>query len=420
MRLPVILTVLFGLSVCAFAQTTIKLTMPTPGHRMVWVSETPPTGEPTDSLSFSGTEFEMKASSTGPETKLWVLDEETNNIAAKKLTELGSKWEIKPEDFTLLGLVTIRIEHKGERVESASVKIADGARGIDQILDSGSNGQIVVYGLMPGTLKAAVTYKSGDKTMDPLKQSFDIALKRSKPEVTLVVSISDPVTTIKPDATGGAKTGGGGEKPDEGKDTSSPIGKLVIYLMVLAGAVVAIFFVLKWFKNNPTLVQSKLDQLGVSTPKGGDPSMDPAAQVQAPTPLVPPPPQKIVLDDGDPSLGAPLPPTSASSSTAGSPIVQGGAPIFDPRLVGENGQLFTITDGEFTVGREGAHAVLLAGESTVSRNHAEITCSGQRITVKDTGSTNGTFVNGVQLHDEVELKPGDSVQFGSVRFRFEV
>lgn len=421
MRLPAILTVLFGLSVWASAQTTIKLTMPSAGHRTVWVSEDPPVGEPADSLAFSGTEFEMKASSTGPETRLWVLDEETNNIAVKKLTDIGTKWDIKPEDFTLLGVATIRLEHKGEPVESASISLADGARQINQQLDSTSNGQIVVYGLKPGSLKLAVTYRSEGKTMEPLKQAFDIALKRSKSEILLLVAIADPVATIKPAASSTAKPDGkSGSAEGEPKDTSSPIGKLVVYFLILGGAIALIFFGLKWFRNNPTLVQSKLDQLGVQTPQGGDPSVNTVAQVQTPTAIVPPPPSKILLDDGDPSLASPLPSTPASGPIDLGPSAAGTASIFDPRLVGDSGQLFTITDGSFSVGREGAHAILLPGESTVSRNHAEVICDGKRVSVKDAGSTNGTFVNGVQVHDEVELKPGDTVQFGSVRFRFEV
>lgn len=403
------------------SQATIKITMPTAGHRLVWVSESTPEGEPPDPLSFSGTEFELKASSTGPETKVWVLDEETNNIATKKLTEIAGTWAVKPAEFARLGRVTVRLEHAGEPVESASINITDGERKIDQVLDSSSKGQFVLYGLKPGVLKLAVTYRSGGKTMDPLKQAFDVAIKRSKAEVTLLVAIADPVATIKAQSEGGAKTADGEKKAGEKKDEKqSLLGNFLIMVLVLGGAAALIFFGLKWMKQNPTLVQSKLDQLGVQTPKGGDPSMDPVAQVQAPTPIAPAPPQKIVLDDSSPNVIGGTAPTGQIQMDAPAMPVAAGAPIFDPRLVGESGQLYTLTDGAISVGREGTHAILLPGESTVSRNHAEIICSGQRVSVKDAGSTNGTFVNGVQVHDEVELKPGDMVQFGSVRFRFEV
>ncbi len=406
----------------AFAQSVVKLTFSEGGHRAVWVGEKPPEGEPDGSLSFDGKEFELKASSTGPETRMWVLDEATNNFAVKKLTDIGGTWAVKPEDYTLLGKLVVSVVHDGEPVESASVSITDGVRKIDQILDSSSKGQIVLYGLKPGTIKVTVTYRSEGKTMDPLKQSFDLGLKRSKSDISLVIAIADPVATIQSSSGTAPKTEKGKDTAGETKDTSNPIGRFVVFILVFGGVIALVFFGLKWMKNNPTLVQNRLDQMGVQTPKGGDPGLDPVAQIQTPTPLTPAPPQKIMLDDADPST-APIVGGSASGQVnlGGSvPTVGGSAPIFDPRLVGESGMLITLTDGSLTVGREGAHAILLPGESTVSRNHAEIICSGKQVTVKDTGSTNGTFVNGVQVHDSIELKPGDSVQFGSVRFRFEV
>jgi len=37
----------------------------------------------------------------------------------------------------------------------------------------------------------------------------------------------------------------------------------------------------------------------------------------------------------------------------------------------------------------------------------------------DLGSTNGTFVNGISLKATTPLRPGDTVQFGDLRFRYE-
>jgi pSer/pThr/pTyr-binding forkhead associated (FHA) protein len=61
----------------------------------------------------------------------------------------------------------------------------------------------------------------------------------------------------------------------------------------------------------------------------------------------------------------------------------------------------------------------LVNESTVSRHHAEVTRTGDAVTVKDLGSTNGTYVNGVKLDGERTLSPGDYVQFGAVKLRYE-
>jgi pSer/pThr/pTyr-binding forkhead associated (FHA) protein len=62
---------------------------------------------------------------------------------------------------------------------------------------------------------------------------------------------------------------------------------------------------------------------------------------------------------------------------------------------------------------------LVVSDPTVSRQHAEIERSGEEVSVRDLGSSNGTFVNGAKLDSERVLCPGDTVQFGAVRYRFE-
>lgn len=49
----------------------------------------------------------------------------------------------------------------------------------------------------------------------------------------------------------------------------------------------------------------------------------------------------------------------------------------------------------------------------VSGRHAEIRESGAAYTIRDTGSTNGTFVNGKRIEGDVELHHGDKIRFGA-------
>lgn len=54
-----------------------------------------------------------------------------------------------------------------------------------------------------------------------------------------------------------------------------------------------------------------------------------------------------------------------------------------------------------------------------SRRHAELTCEGGVVRVRDLGSRNGTSVNGERLGGEaVELRDGDRVSFGGIEARF--
>jgi len=74
-----------------------------------------------------------------------------------------------------------------------------------------------------------------------------------------------------------------------------------------------------------------------------------------------------------------------------------------------------------TVGRQAGVSLLLE-HSSVSRLHAEITCSNSEYLLRDTGSSNGTFVNGSPVSRDAvyKLHHRDRVRFGDVQFRFEL
>jgi adenylate cyclase len=57
-------------------------------------------------------------------------------------------------------------------------------------------------------------------------------------------------------------------------------------------------------------------------------------------------------------------------------------------------------------------------DPTISRRHAEVACDAEGVRVRDLGSSNGTFLNGVKV-DEARLAPGDVVTFGKVPFRLK-
>ena len=70
--------------------------------------------------------------------------------------------------------------------------------------------------------------------------------------------------------------------------------------------------------------------------------------------------------------------------------------------------------GDFVVGRERDCDLPLA-DGTVSRHHAVFVVADEQVTVRDLGSSNGTFVNGSRLRGEAEIAAGDRLRFGRVR-----
>lgn len=73
--------------------------------------------------------------------------------------------------------------------------------------------------------------------------------------------------------------------------------------------------------------------------------------------------------------------------------------------------------GRSVVGRSEECDVFLVDPS-VSRTHAILEIADGQATVRDLGSTNGTFVNGRQIETRV-LSDGDELMFGDTTMRFE-
>lgn len=79
---------------------------------------------------------------------------------------------------------------------------------------------------------------------------------------------------------------------------------------------------------------------------------------------------------------------------------------------------FEINETEIAIGRsQKCHVVL--EDKKASRKHSIIKKDGDKFTVKDLGSANGTLVNGERV-DERELQSGDVLQIGDTQFTFKM
>jgi uncharacterized RDD family membrane protein YckC len=70
--------------------------------------------------------------------------------------------------------------------------------------------------------------------------------------------------------------------------------------------------------------------------------------------------------------------------------------------------------GQVIVGRSRGNEVQVR-DGTVSRNHAILHVEAGRLTVRDLGSSNGTFVNDQRVDNETPVGDGDVVRFGRIR-----
>ena len=81
--------------------------------------------------------------------------------------------------------------------------------------------------------------------------------------------------------------------------------------------------------------------------------------------------------------------------------------------VKDSGQQFNLKEGENTIGRSMECAVVINNES-LSRRHAAITISAEKMTIKDLGSSNHTFVDGDRIDSEQEISAGSKLKFGNI------
>jgi pSer/pThr/pTyr-binding forkhead associated (FHA) protein len=145
----------------------------------------------------------------------------------------------------------------------------------------------------------------------------------------------------------------------------------------------------------------------------------PGAPVGGGVGAYPPPPA------GMPGGYAPAPMGGYSASTAVMGAYDGGSPITAAigQIVGLEGayagQVFPLQGMNMEVGRDAGKDIVLSADSTVSRGHARLVQENGALIVVDLGSSNGTYVNGQRVAAPMQLVPGDVVQFGASKFRYE-
>jgi predicted component of type VI protein secretion system len=75
--------------------------------------------------------------------------------------------------------------------------------------------------------------------------------------------------------------------------------------------------------------------------------------------------------------------------------------------------------GVFALGRDRRNHIVVPHES-VSARHCELLVYGREVIVRDLGSRNGTFVQGIQVAVQKGVKHGQMLRFGTVAARLEL
>ena len=82
-----------------------------------------------------------------------------------------------------------------------------------------------------------------------------------------------------------------------------------------------------------------------------------------------------------------------------------------------NHRRFDIGEDGLTIGRSRANSVRLMQDAQVSRVHARIRVTDGRVSVEDSGTTNGTWVNGERV-EQRRLYGGETLRIGCIEFQY--
>ena len=100
-------------------------------------------------------------------------------------------------------------------------------------------------------------------------------------------------------------------------------------------------------------------------------------------------------------------------------VALGGRLVVQESSVLDEGDEFAVDSAPLTVGRGGQNDIAIEGDEFASARHVRFEPRRDGVWVRDLGSTNGTYVNGIRIEDARRLVPGDVVRVGETDLRFE-
>lgn len=127
--------------------------------------------------------------------------------------------------------------------------------------------------------------------------------------------------------------------------------------------------------------------------------------------------QSIALSDfGAETIGRPLV-VSEESAVATSAQATSELPCAKLKVTG-SGQLLQVPKPTCRIGTDAGNDVVLGGDATVARFHAQISFNEEEYMIRDLGTADGTYLNGQRVTGDPVIYDGDHIKIGSFKFYF--
>ena len=410
-----LLAVVFSAVVLA-ANAGPKLQVAEKGTYIYWFEYEDADGQVvvTQPVRFKGASAELETDELADvsEATLYVLDKGSGNMAvldyaADDAGQEDAKLKVDAEDFQYLRTVKLRVvAEDGPSIESALVTIEDADGQRQTALVTPADGGVALFNnVSAGETTVTVKAEGVKRTID---KDVEIPSERDSADFEQDIKVAGDVHTLSgPAVEKGSAAGDEQEKTPE-TGTTSQVLQMIAGFIFLA-VVIAIVYVL--IKAKGMNARSALEGMGVQMPEGG------AQQDAGAAPGTASDVCQFCGQKKDANGNC------ACTLTAGAQAAGPQAQSVGPKLVGTQGayagQIFDLTGPSASMGRDPGNEIALDQDNTASRKHATITVANGDYTIRDEGSSNGTFVNGARITEQ-KLTPGDEIQVGGTRFRFEV
>ncbi len=399
------LAILTVLSALAAAQQgkTVTIKFASEGPREVWIEKGLRPFDPKGKQSVTGKSIQLPLPEEIEGMIVCVYDIASGRVGFSQLADVIKKgeWLFDPSTSKTAYSVGFLLLHNHEPVASAVVKIKDENGRREAIITPQDKGVAKFLFVPFGDMTVDVDYKTEGKDTSLLGQTFEVTGKNSSTPIAL--SIEDPVETIKPEPTTQKSQPQVNSETQEAPPPKAPSNPAATALNMVLGAIVVGgigYGIYRYVTQNQGKAAAVLGAAGVPMAGTNPGQAKPTG-----------PPKQIILDDQAP-IGTSDPTVLAGSVLAG-PVIK------NPRLVKTDGSIILISDGAQSIGRDATTDHPHPNESSMSRSHASIDKVGDNVKVVDSGSTNGTFINGRRITDPTPLSSGDTVQFGAVQYRYE-
>lgn len=361
------------------------------------------------------TELELPDMDATASASLCVMNRKDGNVAVLPVKVSDKKpISISKDDFGYVGTVTLHIQTEdGSAVESAAVRVTDGEgnESIHALIPS-DRGALVLHNVASGQINVKVETDGLKKTLD---SDIELPLDRDDLAFETDVRVSGDVNTI-----GNASVSSSDRQETKSskshKNEQSPISSILNSLVGLFILVIIAVVIIVVLRARGVTAQKALQQMGVNVPEEEQGNAAPSG-IQGNIPTVDSNKCPFCGQEKDAAGNCACTLSSAPSSYS----APSGLPA-EPKFVGRQGiyvsNIFPIKNGAI-IGRESTCDIPLPNDTTVSRRHAVLTQAGDDWKLKDENSSNGTFVNGAKISEQI-LKTGDEVRIGETVFTFEI